>query len=391
MPKLEISLEALRRRTGIKWTDYPEDVIPAWIADLDFPVAEPIKQAINDVMAREDFGYIARDAQLKLAQAYSQRMQARCGWKPDPELTQSFGDLIQALRAAVATFSDAGGGIVIQTPIYHPFLDIVSEMERVLVDNPMQVGPQGYAVDVEGLKRSVTPDTRMLLLCNPHNPTGRVLTRRELEQIASIAITNDLIVVSDEVHSDLVFPGQAHIPIASLSPAIAKRTITLSSASKAFNIAGLKCALMHFGHADLMHRHLDGFHPRLLGPPNVFGIEATLAAWRSGDDWLAALLEQLDRNRNRISEVLSERAPEIRYFQPEASFLAWLDCTSLELDSAPYDFFLEEARVGLSDGREFSSYTDHFVRLNFATPGPVLDEILDRMMTAVANRRRRAG
>ncbi len=384
MPNLDISLDALRRRTGVKWTDYPEDVIPAWIADLDFPVAEPIKQAIKDVMAREDFGYIARDAQQKLAEAYSERMQTRCGWAPDPQLTQSFGDLIQALRAAVETFSTPGDGVVIQTPIYHPFLDIVSELDRVLVDNPLQVGEQGFAVDIDGLERAVTSDTRMLLLCNPHNPTGRVLTRRELEQIASIAITNNLVVVSDEVHSDLVFPGHEHIPIASLNPEIARRTITLSSASKAFNIAGLKCALMHFGHADLMNRHLERFHPRLLGPPNVFGIEATLAAWRSGDDWLAALMEQLDHNRSRIREVLDERAPEIRYFPPEASFLAWLDCTALGLEGAPHDFFLEEARVALSDGREFSSYTDNFVRLNFATPPPVLDEMLDRMMTAVA-------
>ncbi len=386
MTDLNISMDTLRRRTGIKWTAYPGDVIPAWIADLDFPVDTAIKEAISAAMAREDFGYAAADAQRKLAEAFSERMQARYQWSPDASLTQSFGDLIQALRAAVATFSNPGDGIVIQTPIYHPFLDIVSELDRVLVDNPLLASPEGYAVDVAGLQQAIDPNTRMLLLCNPHNPTGRVYTRRELEQIASIAITNNLIVVSDEVHADLTFPGHQHIPIASLNPEIARRTITLNSASKGFNIAGLKCAVMHFGHAELLEQHLEHFHPRLLGPPNVLGIEATLAAWRHAEPWLTAVVAQLDENRRFLGEFLEERMPAIDHHQPESSFLAWLDCTELGLSRVPFDFFLEKARVALSDGREFSSYTDNFVRLNFATTPTILSELLERMDGAIRSR-----
>ena len=189
--------------------------------------------------------------------------------------------------------------------------------------------------------------------------------------------------MSDEVHADLVFEGRPHIPFASLGPEVASRTITLTSATKAFNIAGLKCAVIHFGSQELMRRQTAIFHQYLLGVPNILGIEATLAAWRDGAEWLDAVVARLDGNRMLLAELLAERLPGVVYQPPEASFLAWLDCGALELPSRPVDFFLSEAGVAMNDGRTFSKRCDAFVRMNFATAPEILHEIVGRMGDAV--------
>lgn len=380
---LDVSLEDLRRRRGGKWTSFGPDVLPAWVADMDFPIAEPIKAAVRAVLDRDDGGYPGEASLRALGTVFAERMHARFGWEPDGPRTQPVGDLIQAMLASVATFAAPGEGVVIQTPIYPPFLQIVDMLGRRLVDNPLVPGPDRYEMDLDGLREAIDSDTRLLLFCNPHNPTGRVFERRELDGLAALVLEHDLIVVSDEVHADLAYEGARHIPFASLGPEIASRTITLTAATKAFNIAGLKCAVIHFGSKALKQRQTATFHPRLLGQPNVFGIEATLAAWREGDAWLAAVVAQLDANRRRLAGFLGERLPGVGFRLPEASYLAWLDCAPLGLAPRPYEFFLEKAGVALNDGREFSSRSDAFVRLNFATAPAVLDAILERLGAAV--------
>jgi cystathionine beta-lyase len=384
---LEVSLEELRRRRGGKWTAFGPDVLPAWVADMDFPIAEPIKQAILEVLEREDGGYPSDASMDELGTAFAQRMSDRFGWQPDPHRVQPVGDLIQSMIASVATFCPAGEGVVIQTPIYYPFLQIVDMLGRRLVDNPLVLRGNRYEMDLDGLRDVIDERTRLVLFCNPHNPTGRVFERRELEGLAELAIEHDLIVVSDEIHADLAYEGQTHIPFASLGPEVAARTITLSGATKAFNFAGMKCAVIHFGSKELRKRQTSVFHPRLLGLPNVFGIEATLAAWREGEDWLEAVVGQLDANRKRVASFLGEHLRGIGFQPPEASYLAWLDCSALELPARPYDFFLSEAAVALSDGKAFSSRSDAFVRLNFATAPAVLEQILERMRAAVVRAR----
>lgn len=381
--RLDFSLEELRRRRGEKWTAFGEDVLPAWVADMDFPVAPPIQQALREVLEREDLGYPAADSLADLARVFAGRMSQRFGWQADPGRVMPVGDLIQALIASVATFSQPGEGVVIQTPIYYPFLMIVKRLGRRLVENRLVLGAERYEMDLDGLRRAVDEGTRILLFCNPHNPTGRVFERRELEALAAVAVEHDLLVVSDEIHADLVYPGGTHIPLASLGPEIASRTITITSATKAFNIAGLKCAVIHFGSRELMRRQTAVFADRLLGLPNVMGIEATLAAWRDGDAWLDAVLRQLDGNRRTIAGFLDQRLPAVRHRPPEASYLAWLDCSALGLPSRPYEFFLAEARVAFSDGRQFGADSDEFVRLNFATPPGILEQILERTQGAV--------
>lgn len=386
--RLEVTLEELRRRRGVKWTSFPPDVLPAWVADMDFSIAAPIHDAIHGVLERDDAGYSGVLSLKALGTAFAKRMSDRFGWQPEPPMAQPTGDLIQAMIASVATFSAPGEGVVIQTPIYYPFLQIVDMLGRRLVDNPLVRGADGcngrYEMDLDGLREAIDERTRLVLFCNPHNPTGRVFERRELEGLAALALEHDLVVVSDEVHADLAYEGETHIPFASLGPEIASRTITLTAATKAFNIAGLKCALIHFGSKELRDRQTSAFDIRLLGIPNVFGIEATLAAWRDGDEWLHAVVGQLDANRRRVAAFLDEQLPHIGFRPPEASFLAWLDCGPLGLSARPYDFFLSEARVAMSDGREFSrGRSDDFVRLNFATTPAILDQILERMRMAV--------
>ncbi len=371
----------------MKWTSFPPDVLPAWVADMDFPIAAPIREAIRGVLERDDGGYSGAPALKALGTAFAKRMSDRFGWQPEPPMAQPTGDLIQAMIASVATFCAPGEGVVIQTPIYYPFLQIVDMLGRRLVDNPLVLGADRYEMDLDGLRDAIDEGTRLVLFCNPHNPTGRVFERHELEGLAALALEHDLIVVSDEVHADLAYPGETHIPFASLGPEIARRTITLTAATKAFNIAGLKCALIHFGSKALRDRQAAGFDIRLLGIPNVFGIEATLAAWRDGEEWLDAVVRQLDANRSRVASFLDEKLPRIGFHPPEASYLAWLDCGALGLPARPYDFFLSRARVATSDGKDFSrGRSDQFVRLNFATAPVILDEILERMRAAVEGR-----
>ena len=381
---LDVSLEQLRQRRGTKWTHFDPDVIPSWVADMDFPIAPPIEQALQDILARNDIGYPGDASLQALAEAFVRRMHERFDWQPDVSRVMPVGNLIQALIASVVSFSQPGDGVVIQTPIYYPFLTIVDSLDRRLVENPLRRGSDRYEMDLDHLEQVIDDNTRLLLFCNPHNPTGRAFERSELEQVAAIAVANDLIVVSDEIHADLVYPGGRHIPLASLGPDIAARTITLTSATKTFNMAGLKCALIHFGSPQLMRDQRALFNEHLLGTPNIMGIEATLAAWRDGDAWLGSVLQQLHTNRARVTEFLAEHLPSVIFHPPEAGYLAWLDCSALELSPRPHPFFLSEARVAFSDGRQFSQQAQQFVRLNFATAPEVLEQILERSSAAVA-------
>jgi cystathionine beta-lyase len=226
-------------------------------------------------------------------------------------------------------------------------------------------------------------ESPLLLLCNPHNPTGRVFERHELEGIADIVVQRDLVVVADEVHAELAYPGHQHLPFASLGPEVAERTITITSATKAYNIPGLRCGLMHFGSARLRERFRSVIPDRMLGMVTPFGIEATIAAWREGAAWLECVMEVLRANRDRVARFVAAELPGMRHYAPEATFLAWFDCSQLALPMPPQQFFLERARVGLNDGAEFGPPGRGHVRLNFATSAAILDQLLERMATAV--------
>jgi len=288
------------------------------------------------------------------------------------------------MQVAVHQFCAPSDGVIVQTPIYPPFLETVHSLKRRLIENPLRHGADGFAMDLDGLraKASSGERARVLLLCNPHNPSGRAFTRAELEAVAEIAVAHDLTVISDEIHADLVYSGRHHIPLASLSPEIAERTLTLYSASKSFNLAGLRCAFAAFGGDALRARFLQ--HPRgLRGGLGALGLLATEAAWRHGDGWLAELLVHLQGNRDFTAEFLRAEMPGVVHTPPEATYLAWLDCRALKLAPSPCAFFLKQAKVALSDGPDFGAPGAGFVRLNFATSRAILGEALERMAKAL--------
>ena len=380
---LDISLDRLRSKRGIKWSRYGGDVIGAWVADMDFPVAPAIQEAIDEIQAGNEFGYPALDADTAVREAFADWMKREHRWRIDPDDTLLLGDVLQAMHAAILRFSEPGDGLIVQTPIYPPFLGAVKANNRRLDENPLARDANGdYGIDFDGLRAVIDERTKMLLLCNPHNPTGRVFSRKELKKLAEIVLEHNLVVISDEIHMDLVYPELRHIPIASLGPEIAARTITLSSASKSFNIAGLRCGVAHFGAPELRHE-FSKINLRLFGTPSIVGLAATRAAWRSGKEWLTLVREQLDENRQRVEIFLAANLPEIGFRMPEATYLAWLDCTALGLNQSPQEFFLKQAKVGLNPGSDFSPAAEKFARLNFATPPAILDEILNRMAYAV--------
>lgn len=383
MATFELSEAALRARRGTKWHLHPDDVLPAWVADMDFAVAEPVQAAIRRIVDQQDYGYPYRAREDALAAAFVERMRDRFGWTVDPDLMQPVTECVQCMYGTAMAFSELGEGIVLQTPIYPPFLSAIANTNRRLVENRLRDDGTRYVLDGDNLRQVVDDTTRILMVCNPHNPTGRVFTREELLALGNLAVERDLVILCDEIHADLLYPGATHIPMGSLSPEIAARTITITSATKGFNIAGLRAAVMHFGSADLRAKYRARIPDALMGQIGITGTDATVAAWRHAQPWLDAVMVRLAANRDYVARFVKEELPGVHHYTPEATYLAWLDCRALDLPGSPYEFFLNEAKVGLNNGSAFGTAGDACVRLNFATSEDVLSRVLQRMATAV--------
>jgi cystathionine beta-lyase len=376
-----LSADELRARTGGKWKNFPPDVIPAFVADMDFKVAPAIQAVMNTFVDKQDYGYGQMTDRAALFEAFADRMSRRHGWQADPLLTNAIGDVVQALVSTLVAFSRPGDGVIAQTPVYPPFLKGIAGTGRRLVENRLVDDGTRFVVDLEGLDR-VAAQATMLLLCNPHNPTGRVIERAELEGIAAVATAHNLTIVADEIHADLVYPGATHIPMETISAAT-DRTVTLTSATKGFNIAGLHCAVTHFGSSELKQKYGGALPEWLLGGPSRHGIAATMAAWRESDGWLAEVMSYLDRNRRHVAEWAARA--NLGHHMPESTYLAWLDFRRLNLaeGTMPHQHFLEHAKVALSDGKDFGEPGQGCARLNFATSAEILDEILSRLFGAL--------
>ena len=381
-----INFERIPARGSMKWTTYPATVLPAWVADMDFEIAPAIRATLSDMIARSDAGYPLPYAKAGLADIFCARMQQRWAWQIAPSQVEFFSDVVQIIYLALLTLTERGDGVVIQTPIYPPFLHAVADTERRACICPLVQGAGGYGIDFDALAANIEATTRVLLLCHPHNPTGRAFTREELMGLGALVLKHNLLVISDEIHADLMLDERPHIPFASLSPELAARTITLTSPSKPFNIAGLCLAVAVFGSAELKARfHTLPAHIR--GGRSALGIAAARAAWTESDDWLNATLIKLRENRARVATFISTHWPAVLHSPPQATYLAWLDCRGLGLAHEPQKFFLEHAKVALGDGPAFGDAGRGFVRLNFATSTTLLDEVLTRMHRALQSRR----
>lgn len=348
---------------------------------MDFPVAEPVQAAIVDAV-RTDLGYPAWDDRPQdnpLIEAFVSRMTRLYGYAPRPGHVRVFTEVIQALQAVLHVATEPGDGVAMHTPGYPPFLQTLQRMGRRLVPVPMVDTGDGWSFDPQRLASDVSRyRCRAFILVNPHNPIGRVFTRTELSAIADLAQRHDLLVIADEIHADLTYQPHRHLPFASLAPELAARTVTLTSASKAFNLAGLRCSVADVAAAPV-RAALDALPPLLLGQPGNAGVLGSLAAWQHGDAWLAEVRTLLDRNRRLVAAGLPDG---VRHHVPEATYLSWVDWRPLGFGADPAAALLDKARVMLSHGPEFGPGGQGHTRFNFATSRPVLDEMLRRLRTA---------
>ena len=384
--ELDVTAGWLRAKPGIKWRVSGPGELAAWVADMDFPAPPAVRCALTELAAGGDLGYPPwlHAEGTPVREAFAARMSARYGWKPDPAHAREFTDIIQGLQAVLFAGTEPGDAVAMHVPAYPPFLATLTAMGRRLVPVPVDAGraagQDGFWFDTERLARDVAAaGARALILVNPQNPSGRSFSRGELDAIAAVADRHDLLVIADEVHADLTYPPGTHTPFGSL-PGAAERTVTLTSATKAFNLAGIRCAIAHIGSAAVRSAFAD-LPPLMFGAVSAPGVAATLAAWEHCDGWLDAVLRRLEANRAIIARELGPAG--IGYRPPDATYLAWLDCRALELPADPAAFFLGAAKVRLSPGPDFGPGGDGFARLNFATSETVLTEICGRMAAAV--------
>jgi len=375
-----------RRRTeSNKWHKYPPDVLPLWVADMDFRSPEPVIRALRERVEHGVFGYGVE--QPEFYEVFLDRLQTRYGWRVSPEAILVIPGVIPGFNLAARALTAAGDGLLLQTPVYPPIGRVPDNVGLTSDEMQLELQPDGrYAIDFERFEAAIGERTRMFLLCNPHNPVGRVFRRDELERMAEVCLRRGLLICADEVHCELTFSRQRHVPIASLDAEIAARTITLMAPSKSFNLPGLKCSVAIIPNASLREKFVAA-QLDLVRAVNVLGYTAALAAYRDGQPWLDALLRYLEANRDFVVEYARSKLPGVRAASPEATYLAWLDCREADLpDSDPYTFFLDEARVALTDGKAFGRGGAGFVRLNFACPRATLAEGLDRMRHALERR-----
>ena len=366
-----------------KWRKFPPDVLPLWVADMDFPSPPPVVQALRARVEHGFFGYLMEKPDLH--EVVAERVAKRYGWRVSPDAVVPLPGVIAGFNLALRALTSPGQGLLVQTPVYPPILRAAGNHGLRRDEHALTRGADGrYTVDLDTFARAVRPDTRAFLLCNPHNPVGRVFERAELEGMAAECARRDLWIVADEIHCDLLLDGRQHVPIASLTPEIERRTITLMAPSKTFNLPGLKCAVGIIPDAGLRQRFVAA-GADLVPKINVLGHSAAVAAYRDGDAWLDALLRYLTANRDFLVEQVRMRLPGVAVAPAEATYLAWLDCRGAGPAAAdPCTFFLERARVALNDGSAFGAGGAGFVRLNFGCPRPLLAQGLERMRAALA-------
>jgi cystathionine beta-lyase len=377
----DVDLDRLRARRTVKWSLYGPDVLAAWVAEMDFDVAPVVRQAIVDAVDREDFGYVEADLGA-LTGATAAFLAARHGWEVSPTRIFPIADVLIGIGAALDLHVAPEAPVVVPTPAYPPFFEVVELTRRPVIAVPLVRTATTDALDLDATDAAFASGARAVLLCNPHNPSGRVFTRDELGALASVVERHGARVVADEVHAPLVYDGARHVPYASVSDATAAHTVTVTSASKAFNLAGLKCAqVVTSNHADAARwRERKVFD---VAGPTPIGIAASTAAYADGGGWLDALVAYLTANRDALGGLLARHLPGVTWHRPEATFLAWLDCTGLGYDD-PARWFLDHAGVALSDGPPFGAGNEQMVRLNFATSRTLLGRIVAAMGSAAA-------
>jgi cystathionine beta-lyase len=370
-----------RHSDSTKWRTYDEDVLPLWTADMDFAVPPPVIDALHARVAHGVFGYCVHPPELR--DLIAERMWRLYQWRVRPDEVVLQTGVLKAFQLVASLAAGRTDGILVQPPVYPPILGAPQHNGSVHQEAPLVGRPDGrYEIDFDAFEAAITASTRVFILCNPHNPVGRVFRRGELERLAEVCLRHDVLICSDEIHSDLVYPGAGHLPIASLSPEVSRRTVTLMAPSKTFNIPGLRCSFAIVQAPDL-RRRVAGDHGGDFADVNNLGLVAATAAYRDGQPWLDDVLRYLESNRTIVVDFVRRELTGVATVAPEATYLAWLDFRQSGVEGDPYEFMLQHARVALSPGPSFGTGGGGFARLNFACPRATLTEALTRMKQAM--------
>jgi len=374
-----------------KWNWFPPDVLPMWVADMDFRAPEPVLTRLRQMVEHGIFGY-----EFPKPEWYSfvcERMEKLYGWNTTPEMVITIPGIVAGFNIAARAVCEPGSAVLMQPPVYFPFLQVHENTGLQRQYAPLSLQAQDsilrYSIDFDAFEAAITPATQMFLLCHPHNPTGHIYNRAELTRLAEICLRHNVTICSDEIHSELLLGGAKHIPLATLASEIEQRTITLIAPSKTFNLAGLFCSFAVIPNPDLRERYKKVCE-QLIMHSNSFGIAAAKAAFLYGDEWLAELRAYLTANRDAVVNYVRDYLPGVRTTIPDATYMVWLDCRALALEPSPFQFFLEQAKVALNDGATFGPGGEGFVRLNFGCPRATLMEGLERMRGALVNMKRNA-
>jgi cystathionine beta-lyase len=392
-----IDLARLRAVGSLKWTLYP-DAIGAFIAEMDFGTAPVVTDALHAAVDAGAFGYLPQSLSDAMAQASAAWHRDYYGWDIAPQQIHPVADVLKALEVTIRHYSRPGAPVILPTPAYMPFLEVPPSLGREVIQVPLLqhagVGSGGgdagdvWQLDLEGIEAAYRAGGHLLILCNPYNPVGKVFRPDELLAVAEVVERHGGRVFSDEIHAPLVYSGARHVPYASLTAATAAHTVTSTSASKAFNLPGLKCAQI------ILSNDADAevWEPIALmashGAANL-GVIANTTALTEGRPWLEAVIGYLDTSRYVLADLLAEHLPDVHYLPPSGTYIGWLDCRDLNLDVPPAQFFREHAGVALTDGAECGRAGVGFVRLVFATPRPILEEAVAAMGRAVRASTRR--
>ena len=377
-------LAELQTHRSEKWRGFPKDVLPLPVAEMDFPVAEPIKAVLTEMVAHSDLGYLGPIPELGLA--FKKFAAERWNWSVDEKQVRAATDVGVAVVEVLRVFTKPGDSILISSPVYHNFYTWINETKLNLIDIPFErTGDEAtnpWVINWQGIETAYASGIKVHLLCSPHNPLGFIYTKQDLLKLVALAKKHDVLIISDEIHAPLTFPGETFVPMLSLGSDAESVSICVTAASKGWNIAGLKCAIL-ISQNEVMNSKLANLAPAMHYRASLLGGFATAAAFSESSVWLDTVIAQLDHNRHLIKELLAEKLPTVRYHIPQNSYLAWLDVESLNLGVDPSVTLIEKGRVAFNPGHAFGKQCHQYVRLNFATSPEIITEAIDRIARAV--------
>lgn len=359
-----------------------DDILPMWVADMDFKAPEEVNQAIIERAKHGIYGYTVIDDDVR--EAVCKWLKRRHQWSIQKEWLSFSSGVIPALQIAIQALTERNDRILIQTPVYSPFYDVIKNQEREIVKNPLSYKNGRYEISFEHFEQQLQKGVKAFILCSPHNPVGRVWTKEELETIVELCHRYNVLILSDEIHCDLIYPNFKHIPIASLSEEAAQITITFMAPSKTFNLAGLQAAYTITSNKKLHRQILRQMAKQSMTFLNTMGITALEAAYTYGEKWLEQLLEVLTSHKDYVKSMFAKHIPEIKVVSPQGTYLLWLDCSGLNMTHQELrKFMIEEAKIGLNDGLSYGEDGAQFMRMNIACPKSTLEEGANRIIQAV--------